>query len=315
MSLTNTQYDSIQKIYDEMRKKNRLALEARTDYVYAHIDGYKELNDAVGALCIMQAKKVLDGDYNAISRLKEDIRDLKQQKALLLARAGLAPEYLNMEYDCPDCQDTGYIDGKKCHCFKQAMLTILYDQSNMRSLLDNQDFKNVSDRFYKGEDLIHFHDTYEKCLDFTKNFHNDYHNLIFYGTVGTGKSFLSGCIAKELLESGHSVIYFSAASLIDTLSRYNYDYKNRNESNDFYQDIYECDLLIIDDLGTEMTTDYSVSKLFTCLNERFLRKKAIVISTNLSLEELKMRYSDRIFSRLTSNSVFCHLTGPDIRML
>ena len=195
------------------------------------------------------------------------------------------------------------------------MLSILYGQSNMSTLLEKQDFSLVSNRFYQGEDLVNFQDTHRKSLDFTKNFQKDYQNLIFYGTVGTGKSFLSGCIAKSLIESGHSVIYFSAASLIDTLSRYSFDYKSKSEAGDFYNDIYECDLLIIDDLGTEMTTDFSISKLFTCLNERYLRKKAIVISTNLSLEELKQRYSDRIFSRLTSNTIFCHLTGPDIRMV
>lgn len=315
MSLTNTQYDSIQKIYDEKRKKNRQALEYRIAYVNQHVDGYKELNDAVSALCVVQAKKMLDGDSSAITNLKKDIADLKQQKAELLKRASLPDNYLEPEYDCADCKDTGYIDGQKCHCFKQAMMSILFDQSNMRTLLETQDFKFVSNRFYHGDDLTNFQDTYQKCIEFTQNFQKDYHNLVFYGTVGTGKSFLSGCIAKSLLEAGHSVIYFSAASLIDTLSKYNYEYKNKNENNDIYQDIYNCDLLIIDDLGTEMTTDYSVSKLFTCLNERFIRKHAIVISTNLSLEELKLRYSDRIFSRLTSNSVFCHLTGPDIRML
>ena len=142
-----------------------------------------------------------------------------------------------------------------------------------------------------------------------------YQNLCFYGTVGTGKSFLSGCIAKALMKDGYSVIYFSASGLIDLFSRYAFDYKSREESEEAYQDIYNCDLLIIDDLGTELTNSFSVSRLFTCLNERALRKKSIIISTNLSLEELRDRYSDRIFSRLTGNFKFCRMTGPDIRMM
>ncbi len=315
MSLTNLQYESIKRVYDEKQRHHRLQLEERVAYVNQHVDGYREISDAISTLSVQNAKRLLDGDENALLDLKNTIEDLKLQKAALLKSSGLPSNYLSMEYDCPDCKDTGYINGKKCHCFKQAMVNILYDQSNIRALLETQDFENVTDKYYTGKDLVHFQDTFEKTNNFVKNFDNDYQNLIFYGTVGTGKSFLSGCLAKSLIESGHSVIYFSATALMDTLSKYAFDYKNKEELNDFYQDIYECDLLIIDDLGTELTNAFSVSRLFTCLNERFLRKRSIVISTNLSLEELRDRYTDRIFSRLTGNFIFCRLTGPDIRMI
>ena len=132
--------------------------------------------------------------------------------------------------------------------------------------------------------------------------------------MGTGKSFLSAYIAKSLIESGHSVIYFSAVSLTDMLSKYAFDYKSRSDFSDPCNDLYECDLLIIDDLGTEVTNTFVASQLFSCLNERHLRRKATIISTNLSLEELRDRYSDRVFSRITSNYTICKLTGPDIRM-
>ena len=315
MSLTNLQYETIKRVYDEKQRRHRLLLEERTAYVNEHVDGYREISDAISTLSVQNAKKLLDGDENALLDLRKMIQDLKLQKTALLKSAELPPDYLSPEYDCPDCKDTGYVNGKKCLCFKQAMVNILYDQSNIREFLETQNFDKVSDKYYKGKDLIHFHDTFEKANNFVKNFDNDYQNIIFYGTVGTGKSFLSGCIAKSLIESGHSVIYFSATALMDTLSKYSFDYKSKEELNEFYQDIYECDLLIIDDLGTELTNAFSVSRLFTCLNERFLRKKSIVISTNLSLEELRDRYTDRIFSRLTGNFIFCRLTGPDIRMV
>ena len=315
MSLTNLQYETIKRIYDEKQRRHRLLLEARTAYVNEHVDGFREISDAISTLSVQNAKRLLDGDENALFDLRNMIQDLKLQKAALLQSSELPPDYLSLKYDCPDCKDTGYVNGKKCVCFKQAMVNILYDQSNIREFLETQNFDKVSDKYYKGKDLIHFHDTFEKTNNFVKNFNNDYQNIIFYGTVGTGKSFLSSCIAKSLIESGHSVIYFSSTALMDTLSKYSFDYKSKEELNDFYQDIYECDLLIIDDLGTELTNAFSVSRLFTCLNERFLRKKSIVISTNLSLEELRNRYTDRIFSRLTGNFIFCRLTGPDIRMI
>lgn len=125
---------------------------------------------------------------------------------------------------------------------------------------------------------------------------------------------MSGCIASELLQSGHSVIYFSASGLFDTLARYTFDARAKEALSGFYEDIYSCDLLIIDDLGTEMTNTFVASQLFSCLNERHLRKNSTIISTNLSLEELRDRYSDRVFSRITSHYDLCKLTGPDIRM-
>ena len=315
MALTNSQFDKIKRIYDERMLNRRHEEEKRLSYVYEHVDGFREVHESISSLCLKQAELLLDGQTSALSDLKESIALLKEQKAVLLQQAGLPDNYLQVPYVCKDCQDTGFYNGEKCHCFKQASLSLLYDQSNLKDYLESTDFSMVSDKYYSGQDLVHFHDSYEKSINFVNNFKNDYQNLCFYGTVGTGKSFLSGCIAKSLMKEGHSVIYFSASGLIDFFSRYAFDFKNREESEEAYQDIYNCDLLIIDDLGTEMINSFSVSRLFTCLNERALRKKSIIISTNLSLEELRDRYSDRIFSRLTGNFKFCRMTGPDIRML
>ena len=143
----------------------------------------------------------------------------------------------------------------------------------------------------------------------------DYQNIIFYGTVGTGKSFLSNCIAKEVIEQGHSVIYFSATNFFETLAKYTFDYKSKDELASIYEDIYTCDLLIIDDLGTEMTNKFASSQLFSCLNERHLGRKSTIISTNLSLEDLCDTYSERIFSRIMNYFLLCKIVGPDIRRL
>ena len=194
------------------------------------------------------------------------------------------------------------------------MITLLYEQSNICEMLRTENFDALSYEYYAGEDLSRFKNAVNTCRNFVKNFNSDYHNLFFYGTVGTGKSFLSGCVAKELIESGHSVIYFSATGLFDLLSKNSFDYKNRDELRETYADLYQCDLLIVDDLGTELNNQFVTSQLFALLNERHMGKRATVISTNLSLEELKNRYSDRIFSRITSNYEICKLSGQDIRM-
>lgn len=194
------------------------------------------------------------------------------------------------------------------------MITMLYEQSNIREMIEKENFSNLSDSFYQGQDLHNFQAAVSACKDFIRNFNLQFRNLFFYGTVGTGKSFLSGCVAKELIDCGHSVIYFSAIQLFEAMGLNTYDSKNREVLYNLYEDLYNCDLLIIDDLGTEAMKTNVPSQLFSCLNERNLRKKSTLISTNLSLEELRNRYSDRIFSRITSHYDLCKLTGPDIRM-
>ncbi len=314
MALTNSQYDTIIKGFEAKQSKNRRLLEERTAYVYSHVEGYKELDKSVSSVSIAQGKKLLDGDDSALAELKCTIRELSEKKKQLLLLAGLPADYLEPVYDCPDCKDTGYVNGAKCHCFKQAVITMLYEQSGIRDMLENENFSSLSYEYYQGEDLTRFKNTVLTCKNFINNFNSDYHNLFFYGTVGTGKSFLSGCVAKELIENGHSVIYFSAAGLFDMLSKFKFDYKNADELHKEYEDLFQCDLLIIDDLGTEYTNNLVNSELFSLINDRHLRQKAVIISTNLSLEDFRNRYSDRIFSRITSNYEICKITGPDIRM-
>ena len=315
MALSNSQYDTIKRIYDTRQLARHYEQEKRLNYVNEHVDGFREVNESISSLCLKKAELLLEGQTSALSDLKDAIAVLKQQKETLLIQASLPADYLNVPYICEVCQDTGYINGEKCHCFKQAAITLLYDQSNLQKQLDDTDFSRVTDVYYDGEDLVNFRNSYEKSINFVNNFKNDYQNLCFYGTVGTGKSFLSGCIAKALMQEGHSVIYFSASRLMDLFSYSSFDSKGREEAEETFKEIYDCDLLIIDDLGSEVTNALSASRLFTCINERHLRRKSIIISTNLSLGELRTRYTDRIFSRISNYFLFCKMTGPDIRTL
>lgn len=314
MAISNAKYDAIMREYEDRQTKNRHLLEERTAYVKEHVPGYRELSDQIASVCVMQGKKLLEGDTSALARLHETVSELSAGKKKLLAQALLPADYLDPIYDCPDCKDTGYHDGIKCHCFRQAVIDLLYEQSGIRSQLEKENWDTLSYSYYQGEDLTRFQNAVAACQQFLKTFDLDYRNLFFYGTVGTGKSFLSGCIAKDLIESGHSVIYFSAAELFDQLSRSRFDYKN-TETQSVHEDLLSCNLLIIDDLGTEYTGNMTASQFFSLLNERHLRQKSTIISTNLSLEDIRNRYSDRVFSRLTNQYTICKFTGPDIRML
>lgn len=320
MSLSNSQYETIMQGYERTRDRNREAFAAHREEVYKKVPRIRDIDESFAATSVAAAKLLIDGDDKAHARLRAELKELSSKRTALLTGAGFPPDYLEPIYDCPDCKDTGYItvDGglkEKCHCFRRQELSILYEQSHIQDMISRENFSTLSFDYYEGEDLEHFKGAVRICRNFVQNFKQDYHNILFYGTVGTGKSFLSGCIAREILQAGYSVIYFSASGLFEALARYSFDAKEKEALFGFYDDLYNCELLIIDDLGTELTNTFVSSQLFACLNERNLRGRSTIISTNLSLEELRDRYSDRVFSRITSGFRICKLTGPDIRML
>ena len=298
--------------YSKTQSAHRHELAKRKSSVYAHIPAYRELDQQIPELSYAALEEKLAGKDPSFS-LADKLQEIAAKKAALLKEAGYPADYLTLQYDCPDCKDTGYIDNKKCHCLRQKEIHILYQQSHLDQLLKTNRFDLMSTNYYKGEDLEHFNGAVAACRKFIEHFDN-YENLFFYGTVGTGKSFLSICTAGELLKKGHSVLYFSSSSLFETISSYVFGQDNKTAYHHFLDDLYGCEVLLIDDLGTEMTNNFVASQLFSLLNERDLRRKATIISTNLSLKELRDRYSDRIFSRITSSYTIMKLTGPDIRV-
>lgn len=316
MSLSNSQYNTIIHNYENTQIRNHRLLEERTAEIFSKVEGYKELSDSIASISIAQGKKLLDGDDHALEELKETLRNLIQMKQQLLIGAGYPADYLEPIYDCPDCKDTGYLENRqKCHCFKQAIINLLYEQSGIQESLQTENFEHLSYDFYEGQDLQRFQNNVAECKQFIQSFDSDYHNLFFYGTVGTSKSFLSSCIAKELIESEHSVLYTSAVSLFEMLSKNMFDYKSREDTTGYQKELFDCDLLIIDDLGTEYTTSVTASAFFSVLNGRHLAKKSTIISTNLSLEDVLNRYSDRTLSRIMQHYTVCKFTGPDIRII
>ena len=315
MGLTNAQYDLILREYEEKQRITRNLQQSRLEEIRNRIPEYSDLEKESSTVAMKYARKKLEDPEADVSGMSAELSAITTQKEALLSSNGYPKDYLLPVYSCPDCKDTGYINTQKCHCFKQKIINLLYEQSGIMELLKQDNFSALSFDYFDGDNLIRFQNAVENCKNFIKSFHTDYRNLFFYGTVGTGKSFLSCCIAKEILEQGCSVIYFSATDLFEHLSKSNFQYKYGKEAPDILiQDLYSCDLLIIDDLGTEVTTSMSASEFFSCINERHLRKKSTIISTNLSLDDLHERYKDRVFSRISSHYDLIKLIGPDIRM-
>lgn len=322
MALSNSQYDQIMRTYEQKQLDNERQLRRHYETAYARIPEIQELDDTISSLSVRQAQLLLEGDESALSNLKTELSHLIHKKKTLLTANGYPEDYLTLHYHCPDCKDTGYIGTDKCHCFKKAIVDLLYTQSNLQKILEKENFSTCRLDFYSSNhiDSLTGRSSRESiqialkaCHEFIDTFSTEFRNILLYGDTGVGKTFLSNCIAKELIESSYSVIYFSAAQLFEYFAKNTFGKKEEQES-DALEHIYDCDLLIIDDLGTELSNSFTMSQLFICLNERILRRKSTIISTNLALENIKSIYSERIFSRISSNYSILRLTGDDIRI-
>ena len=323
MALSNEQYQAIMREYEDRRKANRDLLEARKKEIYDRIPEFQDLDDSVSSI-VSKLLSRLNSDPSAPSQPElpkiNPFRAINERRAQLLQSNGYPTDYLEPIYTCPDCKDTGYRsieDGTqiKCQCFRNREIDFLYQQSNLQGVLETDRFSNLSYEYCeKPEDLEHLRGAVKISLDFVKNFDQSAENILFCGTVGTGKSFLSGCIANELLQKSRSVVYFSAIGLFETLARYSFGTFEKESLYNFCKDLYNYDLVIVDDLGTEVTNSFVQSELFSLLNERAMRGKSTIISTNLNLGELRDRYSERVFSRITRNFTICMLTGRDVRL-
>lgn len=327
MALSNSQYSVIMRIYDQRQFQNRHALESRINEVYEKIPRIREIETLITTTAVARAKELLFSDEEtACSRqLSANIQKLIDEKALLLTRNGFSADYMELQYQCPRCKDTGYEGQEKCQCFRQAVIDMLYTQSNIKQILRRENFNTFSLDYYDDTTVNpltgltpyrNMRKVYDICRQYVDDFSTSFSNLLFYGDTGTGKTFMTNCIAKELLERSHSVIYLTAISLFDLFSRqaFNTDSDDIISSKELDQYLFDCDLLIIDDLGTESPNSFTNSKLFYCLNERLLREKSTVISTNLSLDMINKLYSERIASRILSNFTLLKLYGEDIRM-
>ncbi|MBE6542954.1 MAG: hypothetical protein E7675_00995 [Ruminococcaceae bacterium] len=309
------------KLKREYESRRQIALEKaeeKTKSLHAMLPEIKKIDERLSMTGMMIMDEITKGKENLERRLKvieEENYRLIKRRAEILANYGLPENYTDPVFTCNDCQDSGYHDGKMCHCLKKAIATESLTLSGLGSLAKTQDFESFNTSYYDIKFRERAENNLQICKDYADDFGNeDNANLLFIGGTGLGKTHLSTSIAKKVIEKGYYVVYVSSQTMISDFSSLRFGQGQEDEDSPSAK-YFDADLLIIDDLGTELNTPYSVSVIYNVINTRLCRDKAMIISTNLTSTELKSVYAERITSRLFGNFYALLFEGRDNRMV
>lgn len=325
--MNNSIINEILREYEKKRDKALYEQKLRQNEVYSKIPRLKEIDKLISKTGLMISKAIINNpqDYNnKIEEIKNKLEELKREKAILLTENNIPLEYMDINYECNKCKDTGFLnDGNKCSCFKQALINRAYKMSNLEHILYKENFQTFninifSDKPFENEKITpreNMQNILSICEGFVFNFDEDNEeNLLFYGTTGLGKTFMCNCIAKALLDKGKIVIYQTAFKILEIIEEYRFRRNsNKDEYKLDYELLFDADLLIIDDLGTELVNTFTNTEIFNIVNSRLIKGNKTIISTNLSPMEISNTYTDRIFSRILSKFTPIRFFGPDLR--
>lgn len=306
---------------NQIREKHRAELNANLIKVRALAPEYSQIEADLRSAGNALLRSVLHGGED-FEKLKSYIQNKQKAKQTILAQLGLPPDFTDEKYDCEICHDTGFDEnGLKCSCLKALTAKYIAVNSNMTELMKKQTFENFDFSLFPpvGENgkapLDIMRAAYDKAIRFADN--PNHGNILLCGNAGTGKTYLSSCIANRALDGGMTVYYQTAYKLCEMMENIKFDKisddEERSETASAIRYAETADLLVIDDLGTEFITQFTAAALFDLLNTRLLKEKSTVISTNLSLSKIDSLYSARMTSRIFGSYTVLLLMGPDLR--
>ena len=307
-------------IYSKIREDEIKKLKDRKAEIRNLYPEIIELDNKIQKLSLGLSMAILKStdDKKTLDTYKDKITDYRAQKYEMLVSNGYPPEFLNLSYQCKKCNDNGFIGNIKCTCYKKKLIKLYYENSLLEDILRVKNFNNFDISLFSshkiGDDKYSPRKNMENMLeyitgDYIKNFNTINTNLLFYGNPGSGKSYLSYCLAKELLDLGYLVVYKTSDEIISDLKDIKF-----NNNNNLHEILLDCDLLIIDDLGAEQRNEFTVTELFNLLNKKLLKNKRMLVSTNLTLPDITKVYSERMSSRLIGEFKLNKFYSEDIRI-
>ena len=318
----NNLHSKVMARYGAIRTQEEEQQRNRKTEIYKRIPQISNLETLMSRNSLNVARVHLKAEENleaAIQALKTENLNLRQANMELLVAHGYPMDYMDLKFKCRKCNDTGFIAGKKCSCYNGHLAEIVYEESHFKELMKDNSFMTYDDSLFDDKSVNpeynktvkqNMRDNLKMALRYVSEFSIHAENLYLYGPSGTGKTFLASCIARELLNEGNLVLYRTSAQLIDDIK----DIKFR-DNKELENLVMNCELLIIDDLGTEMVSDLAKTEIFNLINIRLLHKKKMIISSNLKLENIRDKYSERLSSRIIGDFIFVPFFGEDLRLI
>lgn len=316
------------EIFEEVKKKlykkrNEAweELERKKEILYKRFPMAEKIEKELSSTALQSARAVIAGNNSKteLIKLREKNKLLREKLKEILLSVDLPEDYLEINYSCKKCSDEGFVDGIMCECMKDMLKKESYARLNSMSPLELSSFENFSLDYYSDISPVKSEQSPRKrmslildfCKKYAENFNVHSPGLLLTGGTGLGKTHLSLSIAREVINKGFGVIYGSAQNIVSKMENEKFkNYQNGEESERHYID---CDLLIIDDLGTEYNTAFSSAAIYNIINSRIMMNKPTIISTNLSMKEMEKSYTYRTVSRIIGNNIRLEFLGSDIR--
>lgn len=327
MTYSKEIYSNAFKIIDERRAKANADAARKTEEIYNRLPIVEDINRRLTSCSIAAARAVFSGKSvkDELEKLSQISLTLQKNQAEVLTENGYPLDYMEPKFVCSECKDTAYVekDGKTiyCKCFLELLKKCACDEINKLSPLSLSTFNTFKLEYYPNELTSEGVSAYLRmskilnyCRNYAKEFNGTGRSILMRGATGLGKTHLSLAIANEVLQSGYYAVYVSAPSVLSKLENAHFNYDNAEEEN-LMQTLSDCDLLIIDDLGTEFATQYTKAAIYNIFNNRLLKNKPVIINTNMTIRELEATYSQRFVSRVMSECDKLDFIGRDIRAM
>lgn len=322
MGYNKENFKRIRTEYETKTFRAQAAAELRREELYGAIPELREMDRRLSGfgLRIMEAALAKGNTADEIAALRAENERVCAERGALLRKHGYPADYSEPKYECDSCRDTGYVGIRMCACMRRRLVEAGMESSGMSGLMGKQSFENFSLDYYRHNEREYeimkgiFATVKRYAEEFTiENGKPMPQSLFFYGGTGLGKTHLSTAVARKVIERGYDVFYNSAVGMISDFEFRRFGNGLAQSDGDDTARYTECDLLIIDDLGTEVVNQFTLSCLYHVINTRLNLQKPTLINTNLSSAELRKVYTDRITSRLTGEFLLIPFFGIDVR--